>query len=1061
MKRRIFSILFALMLVLNFSLVMAAPAAANVTSATVAISPAMATAGFVSANYTITDNVSATGNLTANTSNITIMFPADTVITPSALAGTVNGSAITVITGNNTTGNVTFTTPVTVPNSGTFVVNLTAGITNPTVAGPYTLTVATGVELTPVISQSYHIFSVQTPVNLLTTADFAALAETHITTTGTTKIIGDIGISPAASTFITGFGLVLDSSTTFSTSSLVTGQVFAASYTDPTPAKMTQAINDLGTAYTDAASGGRTPDATELGAGHIGGMTLAPGCYKWSTDVLIETDVTLSGNSTAVWIFQIAGDLTVSNGKQVLLSGGAEAKNIFWQVGGGTGATLGTTSVVNGNILSNKQVIMNSGATLNGRALAKTQVTLIANTITMPSASALTITAAPSVTTGNAAATYTVNFTTTKDLTVGDRIVITFPGGFNASGALVDATTTTPSGHDPTLVSATTTVVTTNVTAAEAPGAFSIVLTGIVNTQTAGTAYVVSVKTLDSPAFTTTLDGPTASAPFTITTAGVATLTVQVQPTRTTSGIAIVPPVQVKSVDAAGAVVASQTVTASLQVGTGALSGNTTQLTDVLGIATFDDLSINLGGTNKVLGFTTGAASINSTAFTVTHITVNPTSGLVTTGGTATFTIVLDAAPTANVTIGLSSNDTTKGTVSPASVTFTTVNWATPRTITVTGSINDTVVNANYTIVTANATSTDTKYNDLNASDVGVINLANTTPIGGGGGGGAPTLDTSLFGVTGSFNTNSAGVVQTEIKGTSADGKLTIDIPKGTIALDKNGSPLLNITATVNANPPPPPQNANIIGLAYNFLPAGATFSPGIIFKFTVSPASIIAPLTVNDLVLAFYSETSTPPGWVTFPTSVVPGTFYDLQATVSHFTTFAVIAYASPAAFTASNLVITPAEVNTGVASTIKVTVANNGDLSGTYNVVLKVNGAVTETKSVTLAGKSSTDVTFVVSPTTAGTYTIDVNGLTGALTVKALPTTTPPTTTPPTTTPTLTPTPTSTITPAPTSALPVPSTKSSTNWLLICEITGGVILVGLLIFFFIRSVVRRRGGM
>jgi uncharacterized protein YfaS (alpha-2-macroglobulin family) len=152
---------------------------------------------------------------------------------------------------------------------------------------------------------------------------------------------------------------------------------------------------------------------------------------------------------------------------------------------------------------------------------------------------------------------------------------------------------------------------------------------------------------------------------------------------------------------------------------------------------------------------------------------------------------------------------------------------------------------------------------------------------------------------------------------------------------------------------------------------------------------------------------------------------------------------------------------VNTGVASTIKVTVANNGDLSGTYNVVLKVNGAVTETKSVTLAGKSSTDVTFVVSPTTAGTYTIDVNGLTGALTVKALPTTTPPTTTPPTTTPTLTPTPTSTITPAPTSALPVPSTKSSTNWLLICEITGGVILVGLLIFFFIRSVVRRRGGM
>jgi len=222
----------------------------------------------------------------------------------------------------------------------------------------------------------------EAPVDLGSAGNFAVLAKSGISTTGTTNITGDIGVSPIAATAITGFGLIMDSSNEFSTSSLVTGRVYAADYAVPTPANMTTAVSDMETAYTDAA--GRTlPDFTELGAGNISGKTLVPGLYKWGTGLLIDnTGVTLSGGANDVWIFQIAGTLTVNSGAIVTLSGGAQAKNIFWQVAGQT--TLGTTSVFNGNILCQTAIVLNTGATLNGRALAQTAVTLDANAIVKP-----------------------------------------------------------------------------------------------------------------------------------------------------------------------------------------------------------------------------------------------------------------------------------------------------------------------------------------------------------------------------------------------------------------------------------------------------------------------------------------------------------------------------------------------------------------------------------------------------------------------------------------------------------------------------------------------------
>ncbi len=229
------------------------------------------------------------------------------------------------------------------------------------------------------------ILSANPTTPVLNSADnYVILAKTAVTTTGTTAVTGNIGISPAASSFITGFSLVIDSSTAFSTSDLVTGNVYASDYLGGTTSvDLTTAIGDMETAYTNIAGMVDPTPTNELGAGNIGGMTLTRGIYKWSTDVTIPTNVTLSGSASDVWIFQIAGDLSIASAKNVILSGGALASNVFWQVGGPTGATLETYSTFNGIILTAKQVIIQTGAVLNGRALAQTQVTLDANTVSI------------------------------------------------------------------------------------------------------------------------------------------------------------------------------------------------------------------------------------------------------------------------------------------------------------------------------------------------------------------------------------------------------------------------------------------------------------------------------------------------------------------------------------------------------------------------------------------------------------------------------------------------------------------------------------------------------
>jgi hypothetical protein len=254
---------------------------------------------------------------------------------------------------------------------------------------PYTATISTGAKnasgraLATAFSWSFTTRaagSTTLPVNLGTAGQYVILGETKIDTVPTSAITGNIGLSPYAASFITGFSLTANSTRTFSTSAQVTGKVFAADYTSPTSSDLTAAIGDMGTAFTDAA--GRAPEVTELGAGNIGGMTLAPGVYKWGTGLLIPTDVHLTGSATDVWIFQIAQDLNMSSATKIILGGGALAKNVFWQVSGLT--VLGTTAHFEGIILCQTGITLQTGASINGRLLAQSAVNIDSSTIVEP-----------------------------------------------------------------------------------------------------------------------------------------------------------------------------------------------------------------------------------------------------------------------------------------------------------------------------------------------------------------------------------------------------------------------------------------------------------------------------------------------------------------------------------------------------------------------------------------------------------------------------------------------------------------------------------------------------
>jgi hypothetical protein len=213
------------------------------------------------------------------------------------------------------------------------------------------------------------------PVTLGTAGDFVILSKSGITDVYASAVTGNVGTSP-----ITGAALLL-------TCGEVTGKVVVVDAAGPLPCavndatSLTAAVGNMEMAYLDA-EGRTSPNFTELGAGEIGGLTLAPGLYKWGTGLLISSDVTLAGGPNDVWILQVAGTFNQANATRVTLTGGALPRNIFWQVAGAM--TIGTTAHFEGIALAKTLIAANTGASANGRLLAQTAVTLQMNTVTQP-----------------------------------------------------------------------------------------------------------------------------------------------------------------------------------------------------------------------------------------------------------------------------------------------------------------------------------------------------------------------------------------------------------------------------------------------------------------------------------------------------------------------------------------------------------------------------------------------------------------------------------------------------------------------------------------------------
>ncbi|MFN8361840.1 MAG: choice-of-anchor D domain-containing protein [Candidatus Kapaibacterium sp.] len=257
------------------------------------------------------------------------------------------------------------------------------------------------------------------PLNLNSLGNFVILAGSTVTGIAPVTITGNVGLSPAAGSNITGFN-----------GSNVVGSLYVVDASGPAgsvinPTLLTTAKSDLTTAYTEAANRTPVPTGTFLnpGGSNLGGLNIAAGLYKFTGAANITgADVTLTGSATDVWIFQIGSSLNLGSGIKIILAGGAQASNIFWQVG--TSATLGTYSVFKGTILADQSITFGTGATMDGRALAFSAAVTMASGVTTTRAGSTTSSPVFSANHLQVSFGYVANFTSKID-----TVTVTNTGG--------------------------------------------------------------------------------------------------------------------------------------------------------------------------------------------------------------------------------------------------------------------------------------------------------------------------------------------------------------------------------------------------------------------------------------------------------------------------------------------------------------------------------------------------------------------------------------------------------------------------------------------------------
>ncbi len=386
---------------LLFSLFLSGAVNATALSVTISSSPVLPS-NQVAGNVVTFGAVATGGSGTYTTYNF-LVFNTITNVQVGFQSGTSNSFAYTV---NGMAGDTQAANVFVLDSGGNSITSTNTG----------TLTVvSSGVAMNPGVDKNGVAGSGTYPAlpALYDAGNFTVLAETAISTAGS-GVDGNIGISPAATSGITGFGsmpLVNDPTGEYATSPLVTGRIYGADMTGTgagagkTPAMLTTATTDMTNAYTETQGTTAPAPVVDKGAGSLGGLTLAPGLYTFSeATVIIPTGTTLTldcgGNSAATYIFDMSGAFTMDSGATVVLTGGCQAQNIYWAVAGQV--TLGTTTQLSGVVLSSTSISINTGATLDGLALAQAAVSFAGTTGTgasVPVPVSTTTTVAPTTTT--------------------------------------------------------------------------------------------------------------------------------------------------------------------------------------------------------------------------------------------------------------------------------------------------------------------------------------------------------------------------------------------------------------------------------------------------------------------------------------------------------------------------------------------------------------------------------------------------------------------------------------------------------------------------------------
>jgi hypothetical protein len=305
------------------------------------------------------------------------------ITTGSSVTVVATGTQVSATTANDFTSPVAYT--VHAADSSTAVYDVTVTV-EPAPAGAVVCGGASGTDCVDLQSAANYVI-----------LDEATVTFTPIATISTTATItGDVAVSPAAASFMTGFALALDPASCFSTSTQVVGKLYAADYssangcaaTPDTATILTTAVGDKNTAYTaalgKAPSGGGLVTACPGTGTFDGGVVppLAPGVYTCGVNVSIPTNFTLEGTATDVWVFQITGSLAQAGATSVLLTGGALPQNVFWIVSGGV--SIGANAHMEGVVMSATDISLLAGASVKGRLLARTGVLMDSNTVVQP-----------------------------------------------------------------------------------------------------------------------------------------------------------------------------------------------------------------------------------------------------------------------------------------------------------------------------------------------------------------------------------------------------------------------------------------------------------------------------------------------------------------------------------------------------------------------------------------------------------------------------------------------------------------------------------------------------